>query len=75
MKGGRFDIFVDCRSQPVSPFKHRLSMFFYEWLPGTATILAAVSPPLEGPMKQDGSITSFDSGVLQIFHTSGTGDA
>jgi hypothetical protein len=50
-------------------------MSFYERLPETATILAAGSPPSEGPPKQTGLIISFHSDVLQIHYAAGTGDA
>ena len=72
---GHFDIFVDCRSRPVSPFKYLFLMSFHEWLPETATILAAGSPPSEGSPKQTDLIISCDSAVLQIFRAAGTGDA
>jgi hypothetical protein len=50
-------------------------MSFCESLPETATILAAGSPPSEGPPKQAGFVISFDFNLLQIFRAAGTGDA
>ena len=72
---GHFDIFVDCRSRPVSPFNYMFLISFHEWIPETATIFAAGLLPSERSPKPTDLIRSFDFNVLQIFRAAGTGDA